>query len=63
MTETVYPYRFSWGTGLGETRKNQLCRILETKGTYAHTTVRVEFQDGFIALVPRDALRRANKTR
>lgn len=56
-----YPYRYAWGPrwpgvcGGGFSRKGQLCRVLVRGGM---NSARVEFQDGYRAVVSRNALRR-----
>jgi hypothetical protein len=52
-----FPYRYAWGPRLmGFNRKGQLCRVL-ARG--AMNSCMVEFQDGFCAVISRNALRKA----
>lgn len=52
----VYDYVYSWGPRLmGFSRKGQFCRVL-ARG--AMNSAMVEFEDGFRAVISRNALRR-----
>ena len=56
--QPAYPYIWYWRKRLPE-RKDQLCKVL-VRGTM--NSALIEFQDGYRAVVSRNALRRASRT-